>query len=370
MMLQMMAGRILACVEQRKGLIEVVVQRADGITQRAIYYGLHDDLWVGQTVLLNVTATKLKLGTGGTDIIVAQEPFCNREHYPTKYGHIMKMRYTPLQVAVDSLEEQASPYHELFLQEDLSLAGSLVIVAELHSMLPALCIRLKELMPEARIVYVMTDHAALPISLSQHVHWLVSNSYLQATITTGQAFGGDGECVNTVTGLLAAKHVYQADWIICASGPGGVGTGTPYGFTGLQIADVLHHVDILGGAPLFLPRISFGDRRDRHHGISHHTTTLLKRFMLRPIILPIPVFGDERDQRIDQQVKQSSLSRKHILLRERAGTVHDLASLYERHHLVNLSSMGRNWVEDPSPFLTADAMAKAAYWIRQLIEEV
>ncbi|MGG1443872.1 DUF3866 domain-containing protein [Brevibacillus laterosporus] len=367
-MQQMMAGYILTCGEQRRGLTEVVVQRADGKKQRAIYYGQNEDLRVGQLVLLNVTATHLELGTGGTDFIMALEPFCNRQHSPLQYGHIMKMRYTPWQMAVDTLEEQASPYHGLFAQEELSLAGSFVLVAELHSMLPALCIRLKELMPEARIVYIMTDHTALPISLSRHVHWLVSNKYVHATVTTGQAFGGDGECVNTVTGLLAAKHVYQADWIICTPGPGGVGTGTPYGFTGLQLADVLHHVDILGGVPFFLPRISFVDKRERHHGMSHHTTTLLRQFVLRPVILPIPLFEDERDSSIEKQVEQSSLSQKHIVLRQKAGTVGEIDKLYKRHHLEKLSSMGRNWEEDPTPFLTADTMAKTACWIRKHTE--
>ncbi|WP_276209072.1 DUF3866 family protein [Brevibacillus laterosporus] len=118
----------------------------------------------------------------------------------------------------------------------------------------------------------------------------------------------------------------------------------------------------------FLPRISFGDKRERHYGISHHTTTLLKKFVLRPVLLPIPLFGDARDLHIESQIEQSSLAKKHIILRQKAGTVSAIDSLYKRHNLEKLSSMGRNWKEDPTPFITADIMAKTAWWLKQLVE--
>ena len=42
-------------------------------------------------------------------------------------GHIMKLRYTPMQFSVLSAEEQGSPYHERF-NEFQSLTGMPVII--------------------------------------------------------------------------------------------------------------------------------------------------------------------------------------------------------------------------------------------------
>ena len=38
-------------------------------------------------------------------------------------------------------------------------------------------------------------------------------------------------------------------------GPGNVGTGTEYGFSGLGLVEALHAADLLGGVPLVAPPI-------------------------------------------------------------------------------------------------------------------
>lgn len=101
----------------------------------------------------------------------------------------------------------------------------------------------------------MPDAASLPIAFSQHVRQLSRAGHLTATVTTGHAWGGNREAVTIHSGLLAARHVEKADVILCMLGPGVAGTGTVYGFSGVQLAEVIHAVSALGGTP-FLSRAS------------------------------------------------------------------------------------------------------------------
>ncbi|HZG18176.1 MAG TPA: DUF3866 family protein, partial [Candidatus Bathyarchaeia archaeon] len=153
-------------------------------------------------------------------------------------------------------------------------------------------------------------------------------------------------------GLLAAKWAAKADLIICTLGPGVVGTGTSLGFSGMQLAEVIHAVSLLAGIPVFTPRLSFADRRERHRGMSHHSRTLLKRFALRPAILPIPRFDDERDELLDQQEQEDRLGDKHGRIVFPAPQLHELYTLQDQYKL-SISTMGRKLAEDPAPFQAA-----------------
>ena len=57
----------------------------------------------------------------------------------------------------------------------------------------------------------MTDAAALPLAFSRLVRELTAAELLDATITAGQAFGGDYECVTVASVLLAARWIAGAD---------------------------------------------------------------------------------------------------------------------------------------------------------------
>ena len=61
-----------------------------------------------------------------------------------------------------------------------------------------------------------------------------------ACITTGQSFGGDLEAVTVHTGLLAARHVVGADLVVVAQGPGNLGTGTRWGFSGVAAGEAVN----------------------------------------------------------------------------------------------------------------------------------
>src|SRR6516162_1534223 len=118
----------------------------DGESVRALAYpALVGSPRVGDRVLLNTTALDRELGTGGYAFVVALPDRLPDDPPRTdtagasgpQAGHIVKSRYTPLQAMVASVDEQGSPYHEL-LREAGSVEGMPVVVADLHSALPAL----------------------------------------------------------------------------------------------------------------------------------------------------------------------------------------------------------------------------------------
>ena len=58
-------------------------------------------------------------------------------------------------------------------------------------------------------------------------------------------------------------------------GPGVVGTSSPLGTTALEVAGILDAAAALGGDPIAVLRMSDGDPRPRHQGVSHHSRTAL-----------------------------------------------------------------------------------------------
>lgn len=352
-MLRLESGVVKQVLLKRQGMqvLEVFLPETSQ-TEHAISYS-QEHYEEGEELLINTTAIRLQLGTGGYHIVVGKSAEKNPvDVYPSTWGHVMKMRYAPWQLAVDSVEEQHSPYHALFNNEQVSLEGTPVLIGELHSLLPAVASAINQTDSDLRAVYVMPDAASLPIGLSQQADHLKRKGLLGSTVTTGHAWGGDLETVSIHNGLLAARHVAQADIILCILGPGVAGTATTFGFSGMQLAEVTHAVSLLGGVPFFIPRISFSDPRERHLGVSHHTITVLKRFALRPAIVPVPVWDDERDSRIARQMDGICQQTDHLVLRAAAPAEEELDEL-ERMYDLHFSTMGRGWRQDPAPFQTA-----------------
>src|SRR5258708_29342606 len=88
----------------------------------------------GDRVLLNTSALDLGLGTGGYALVVALPDRMPPD--PPGPGHLVKARYTPLQVTVLGADEQGSPHHEVLRDAD-HLDEIPVVIADLHSALPA-----------------------------------------------------------------------------------------------------------------------------------------------------------------------------------------------------------------------------------------
>ena len=161
------------------------VSRNNGRLEKAINFPqLTGKCQVKDEVVVNTTAVALDLGTGGTHFVMAVVGK-NRELEATD-GHIMKLRYTPNQGRVLSVEEEASPDHQLMKEVD-SLKQNLAVVGNLHSMLAPVCLGFKELASE-KIVYLMSDGAALPLGLSKQVEVLKEVGLIEQTITFNHAF--------------------------------------------------------------------------------------------------------------------------------------------------------------------------------------
>ncbi len=205
-MLRRRVGKVLRVLGERPGVVEIEVE-VDSAPARAIAYPeLTGPVSEGDSVLLNTIAVSLKLGTGGSHFVIANLSHPVSEEPPGP-GHIMKLRYTPLQTALLAVEEEASP-HRAAMEAFESLAGMPVIAGELHSQLAPACGALKRAKPGCRIAYIMTDAAALPIALSRAVTSLKERGLLDAAITCGQAFGGDLEAVTLHSALSIVPAIH------------------------------------------------------------------------------------------------------------------------------------------------------------------
>lgn len=347
------------------GAVELQVRTDDGTELRALAHPpLVGDPEPGDRVLLNVSAQVRGLGTGGYALVVALPDRLPADPPPGP-GHLVKARYTPLQAMVLGADEQESEHHALLADAD-DLGGVPVVVADLHSALPAVVAGARSAAeaagrPAPRVVYVMTDGGALPAWFSRTVAGLRDAGWLEACVTVGQAFGGDLEAVTVHTGLLAARHVLAADLVVVAQGPGNLGTGTRWGFSGVAAGEAVNAAATLGGRPVASLRVSGADPRERHLGVSHHSLTAYGRVALAPADVVVPVADtaapdDARTALLDRVHAQASTlgapAGRHRLVEVPTGASL-LAALAASP--VRLSTMGRGLDADPEAFLAAAA---------------
>ncbi len=255
----------------------------EGSVPALAYPALVGEPRVGDDVLLNTTALAQGLGTGGHALVVAIPDRLPPD--PAGPGHLVKARYTPTQASVFGADEPDSPHHGVLAAAD-SIDAMPVVVADLHSALPAVVAGIRADARNVRIAYVLTDGGALPAWYSRTLAALADE--LCGTVSTGQAFGGDVETVTVHSGLLAARHVLGADIAVVSQGPGNLGTGTPWGFSGVAAGEVVNAVGVLGGRAVGALRISGADPRERHRGVSHHALTSFGRVALSPVDLVVP----------------------------------------------------------------------------------
>ncbi|MBW3648477.1 MAG: DUF3866 family protein, partial [Actinobacteria bacterium] len=285
-MIRWRRGTVVALGRTWPGAIECTVALASGDAVEALAHPpLVGQPEVGDVVLVNVAALDLGLGTGGYALVVALP-----ERLPPDTdgpGHLVKARYTPLQTVVLGADEQDAPTHALLAEAGtLPAPGPPVIIADLHSSLPAVLAGLLAARPATRVAYVMTDGGALPLWFSRTVAALADR--LVGTVTVGQAFGGDLEAVTLHSGLLAAVHVLSAEVVVVIQGPGNLGTGTSWGFSGVAAGEAVNAAAAVGARPVAVLRMSEADPRPRHRGVSHHSTTAYGRVALAAADVAVP----------------------------------------------------------------------------------
>lgn len=258
-MLTLRRGNVTAVVERHARLTRIEV---DG-TPCVAYPRQTGAVALGDEVLVNTQARDLHLGSGGFDVLYANLTR-GLGRSPARGAHVVKLPYTPVQHAMVHAEEDAA------LAE--GLGGIPVICCSLHSQVAPVCAGLGE---ARRVAYVQLPGGALPVSLSDALRVLRRRGLLGVTVAVGACLEGDVQCVTTASALLwAASQGYEA--MVCAIGPGIVGTGTAFGHGGLAAAEAANAAASLGGFPVIAARASEADERERHRTVSHHTHAVLR----------------------------------------------------------------------------------------------
>jgi Protein of unknown function (DUF3866) len=235
----------------------------------------------GDEVVVNAAALDLGLGSGGFDVV----------HVNLTRGlgggvegdaHVMKLNYTSLQHPVEPVEASA----------DGERRQIPVAVLPLHGHLAPAAWAARQARPGIRVGFVQTAGGALPGSLSRDVADLRDGGLLCGHITASPSYGGEQEALSTVGALDAAANALDWDAILVGPGPGIIGSDTEFGHGGMSALDNAHASLSLELPTILSPRLSSGDQRERHRGLSHHTATVLE-LLLAPVTVAVPEGASE-----------------------------------------------------------------------------
>ena len=351
---------ITAAPDGARGLVPGRVCRA------VAYEQLCGEPRPGERVRLEVSALDRGLGTGGHAMVAARLDVLPAD--PPADGHLVKARYMPDQVMVAGADEQGAAHHDVLSRPigELALDGAPVVVADLHSSLPAIVAGARAGAGDRppRIVYVMTDGGALPLAYSRTVAALRRAGWIAGTVTAGQAWGGDLEAVSIHNALLAARRVLGAEVVVAIQGPGNLGTDTPWGFSGVACGDAVNAVAALGGRPIACLRISQADARERHRGVSHHSLTAYGRVALAAADVVVPELAGALGERVDAQARwlcgPRVVGARHRRVDVGVEGLREVLAGAERAVGVRLSTMGRGLEEDEAAFVAAAAAGRYA----------
>jgi hypothetical protein len=264
----------------RPGAATELTVEVDGARRPAIaYQDLTGPVQVGDEVIVNVVAVDLGLGSGGFDLVHANLTR-GLEGGGEPGAHVVKLNYTSLQHAVQPVEERASAALQ-------AASGKPVAILALHGQLPCVAWAAAQGAPGSRIGYVQTWGGALPGQLSRTVRELREAGLLAGHITAGQSFGGEHEAISVWGAIHAGLTALGWDAAIAGPGPGIVGSATTLGHGGMAALDSAHSALALRCRTILVPRMSEGDPRPRHRGLSHHSATVLS-LLLRPVDVALP----------------------------------------------------------------------------------
>jgi len=293
----------------------------------------------GDEVVVNAAALDLGLGSGGFDVV----------HVNLTRGlgggverdaHVMKLNYSSLQHPVEPVEEIAGERKRVP-----------VAVLPLHGHLAPAAWAAAQACPGTRVGYVQTAGGALPGSLSRDVATLRERGLLAGHVTAAPAYGSEHEALSTV-GALDAAGALGWDAVLVGPGPGIIGSDTEFGHGGMEALNSAHAALSLRLPTILSPRLSSGDPRERHRGLSHHTATMLE-LLLAPVTVAIPEGAPE----LASQVSGASLG-----LHQVEPVAVDLKG-YAASGL-STTTMGRDLRDDPLFFEAALATGAFVAWPR------
>lgn len=234
---------------------------------------------VGDEVIVNTAAVDLGLGSGGFDVVhVNLTRGLSGGETPAGI-HVMKLNYSSLQHAVDPVEAPLD-------SPPRPSRAMPVLVLPLHGHLaPAAWAAASA--GAGRVGFIQAGGGGLPGSLSRDGSALLDQGLLTGHLTAAPSYGGEREAISLVGALHAAAEQLGWDAAVVGPGPGILGSETRYGHGGMAALDAAHCGLALGLPTLLSPRLSAGDPRPRHRGLSHHTAAVLE-LLLEPVEVPLP----------------------------------------------------------------------------------
>lgn len=293
---------------------------------------------LGDEVVVNTEALDLGLGSGGFDIVLVNlTRGLNGEG--AEGEHVMKLNYSPIQHPVATVERELTDAEQ---SGDTAAPPPPVLAIGLHGHLaPAAWACASKAAaddrPQPSIGYVQTAGGALPGTLSRDVRSLLEAGLLAGHVTAGPAYGGRHEAI-TLVGAIDAAGSLGWDGVIAGPGPGILGSATTYGHGGMAALDVAHAGLSLSAPVVLSPRLSSGDPRPRHRGLSHHSRAVL-RLVLAGVDVPLPEGSDE----LSLVVEEEGRGRHHITIE-----AVDLDGYRETG--LPSRTMGRDLTQDPEFF--------------------
>jgi hypothetical protein len=262
--------------EQRL-VVEIAGERRAAVADVGMVGAAHE----GDDVVVNAQAVDLRLGSGGFDIVHVNLTR-GLDHEGVRGAHVMKLNYSSLQHAVLPVEGEG-----LAVPLDRPVA-----VFSLHGQLAPLAWAFARAAPDAKLGFVQTAGGALPGGHSRVVRDLRRRGLIAGHLTAAPTYGGDGEAITTPGAIHHGLHDLGWDAAVCGPGPGILGSGSALGHGGMIAMDSAHAAIALGCPVVLCARMSSGDPRERHRGLSHHSATVLE-LLLAPVTVALPRGNDD-----------------------------------------------------------------------------
>ncbi|GIK77406.1 MAG: hypothetical protein BroJett022_10960 [Actinomycetes bacterium] len=274
-MLKLRRGVVVEAGEDGRLVVEVDGERRRAWADEAMV----GPAAVGDDVVVNTAALDLGLGSGGFDIVHVNLTG-GLDGGATPPGvHVMKLNYSPLQHPVDPVELPADAVPRPARRPP-------VLVLPLHGHLAPAAWAASRCGAGA-IGFIQAGGGGLPGGLSTDVRELRRRGLLAGAVTASPSYGGEREAISLVGALHAAAEAEAWEAILVGPGPGILGSSTRYGHGGMAALDAAHAALALEMPTLLSPRMSSGDPRPRHLGLSHHTRSVLD-LLLGAVEVPLP----------------------------------------------------------------------------------